>query len=249
MAQRPAEATAPVAAEPVPATFLPPRAQLRDSIAPYIRSLILSGKLAPGSLIRLRSIAEALDVSITPVREALLLLADQRWVVAEPNRGFRVARRSRRDFEDRALVARLIAGELAARAAPRITPDQLDRLRAVVDQMASAPDNRESSARASDEFYAVIWGAAESRELAGLLESTYRPTTSATQATVPGWIEVRAASFPSVVEGLASGNPEVARAAMVEHLKLVIVPTLTHLEALGLLDSAEFHGGEPAAAS
>src|SRR5262245_32352064 len=99
-------------------TTLPqPRPQLKDEAAAHIRELIVSGQVSPGQLLRLAPLAERLGASITPIREALLLLAQDGWVVQEPNRGFRIAAITRRDVEDAYLVQAFVAGELAARAA------------------------------------------------------------------------------------------------------------------------------------
>ena len=48
---------------------------LRDQIYPLVRGLILSGIIKPGEVIDEKAIAAQLDVSRTPVREALLRLA------------------------------------------------------------------------------------------------------------------------------------------------------------------------------
>src|SRR5438552_3432436 len=61
-----------------------------QAVASLIRDQILSGELKYGEALRLAPLAEKLDMSITPVREALLQLAQDGWVVHQPNRGFRV---------------------------------------------------------------------------------------------------------------------------------------------------------------
>jgi DNA-binding GntR family transcriptional regulator len=76
------------------------RDQLRTDVASAIREQILSRQVLPGASLRLMQLGEALGVSITPVREALLLLTQDGWVVHEPNRGFRVAPLRRQDVED-----------------------------------------------------------------------------------------------------------------------------------------------------
>ena len=80
------------------------RTQLRDEAASYLRELITAGQVAPGDLLRLAPLAEQLGMSITPVRESLLLLARDGWVVQEPHRGFRVAQIRRQDVADTFLL-------------------------------------------------------------------------------------------------------------------------------------------------
>src|SRR5438105_2046589 len=105
------------------------RVQLKDEAAAHIRELIVSGQVAPGELVRLAPLAERLGASVTPVREALLLLAQDGWVTQEPNRGFRVGSFTRRDIADAYWVHARVAAELAARAALVVTSETLAVLR------------------------------------------------------------------------------------------------------------------------
>ncbi|WP_406293212.1 GntR family transcriptional regulator [Embleya sp. NBC_00888] len=66
------------------------RHSLRDDAADVIRAQIVSGELQPGTLYAIGQIAEMLQVSITPIREALLDLAKDGLIETVRNRGFRV---------------------------------------------------------------------------------------------------------------------------------------------------------------
>ena len=61
---------------------------------------ILSGKLAPGIRLRLRTLCDAYQVSMSPLREALAGLAGRGLVIQEGQRGFRVAPASADDLRD-----------------------------------------------------------------------------------------------------------------------------------------------------
>lgn len=60
---------------------------LPQHVANYIRDLIIHDRLKPGERIRERTIAETLNVSRTPLRDALKILAMERLVELIPNRG------------------------------------------------------------------------------------------------------------------------------------------------------------------
>lgn len=79
-------------------TSTPGQTHRRVSVA--IRSRFLSGDMHPDEIIRLSQLADQLGVSVTPVREALLMLAQDGWLVHEPHRGFQVRRLRRQDIED-----------------------------------------------------------------------------------------------------------------------------------------------------
>lgn len=61
---------------------------LRDQVIEQIRTAIIEGRLRPGDHIVEASITEQMQVSRTPVREALILLEQQSLVVSYPNRGY-----------------------------------------------------------------------------------------------------------------------------------------------------------------
>jgi DNA-binding GntR family transcriptional regulator len=76
------------------------RQSLRDDAAQAIRAQIVSGEIKPDTLYAIGQIAEQLEVSITPVREALLDLAKDGLIEMVRNRGFRVRVMTDRDLDD-----------------------------------------------------------------------------------------------------------------------------------------------------
>jgi len=66
---------------------------MQGQIAEYLRMDILSGKLESGQALREQEISERFGVSRGPVREVFRQLTQQGLLVAEPNKGVRVAQR------------------------------------------------------------------------------------------------------------------------------------------------------------
>ena len=112
-----------------------PRRSLDETIAAHLRDLIVRGELAPGARIRLTDLAVSLDVSTTPLREALKLLADEGLVEWLAGRGVRVA--PIRAEETAALFDVLAALEALAaeRAAAKLAPAALAALEALHERM------------------------------------------------------------------------------------------------------------------
>ncbi len=78
----------------MPATAITPLrtpSTLRGAVAEHLRTAIVSGELAPGSLLKEVELAARIGVSPTPIREALVELAGEGLVEIEPNRLKRVA--------------------------------------------------------------------------------------------------------------------------------------------------------------
>ncbi|UYQ61715.1 GntR family transcriptional regulator [Streptomyces peucetius] len=95
---------------------------LRDQIREHIVEGIVSGRWKPGERIVERRIATELEVSQTPVREALRELESLRLIESAPNKGVRVRNLTAADLEEsypvraglEQIAAELAAGRLAA---------------------------------------------------------------------------------------------------------------------------------------
>jgi GntR family carbon starvation induced transcriptional regulator len=73
-----------------------------------LRADILSSKLAPGTKLRFQDLRDAYGVGLSPLREALSRLAENRLVVAAGQRGFRVPIASAEDIRDVSMVRKEI---------------------------------------------------------------------------------------------------------------------------------------------
>jgi DNA-binding GntR family transcriptional regulator len=100
-----------------------------------VLALVISGDLAPGELLREEEIAAWLDVSRTPVRDAINRLREQGLVVNRPNRGTRVAEI---DLDQARMIFQTLAalhGMAARLALPNLTPEDVAHIR----QLVAAP--------------------------------------------------------------------------------------------------------------
>jgi DNA-binding GntR family transcriptional regulator len=60
----------------------------RDQVREYLQNQMLLGELNAGQTLSLAGLARELDVSVTPIREALTQLEQARIISSVPNRGF-----------------------------------------------------------------------------------------------------------------------------------------------------------------
>ncbi|MET0843805.1 MAG: GntR family transcriptional regulator [Mycetocola sp.] len=95
---------------------------LRGRIGESLSAAIISGELSPGSLVSVPTLAAQFEVSATPVREAMLDLAQRGFVEPVRNKGFRVTTVSLEELRDiievrqllEAPAMRSLVGELSA---------------------------------------------------------------------------------------------------------------------------------------
>lgn len=196
------------------------REQLPEQVAAYVRELIFSGAVRTGDFLRMEPVAEALGVSNTPVREGLLTLRSEGFVRLVPRRGFVVAPLTKQDVRDLFWAQAQLAGELAARAAQRITPAQLQRAGAALERMQAAvrEDDRESIAEHGHAFHREINIAADSYRLALLLGAIARHLPNRFYASIEAQVASTRSEHPLVLDAIRVRDGRKARAAMEDHI-------------------------------
>lgn len=217
------------------------RAHLSEEVAAYVRDLILSGHFHASEQLPIDRLAEGLDMSATPVREALLLLRGEGFVQFEPRRGFRVAPLAGRDIEDMFLVQAFVAGELAARAAKVAPPSLLSELRVVQDEMVQT--NVESDParfeRLNFRFHQLINHSANSSKLAWLLGVCVRYAPRLFFSSIAGWHEASLRDHSLIIKALNQRDEEAARRAMAGHIEDAGRLLVSHLEQRGFWPEAD----------
>jgi DNA-binding GntR family transcriptional regulator len=122
------------------------RVALHKQVAMRLRDLIVKGQLVPGAQVRISDLSAQLNVSLTPIREALKILAEEQLVELRPNRSTRIAPitidNTRALFEVTAEIESL-AAELAA---TRMTEAELAQLEELHSQMFVHHKNNEIDA-------------------------------------------------------------------------------------------------------
>lgn len=97
-----------------------------EGVARILRSEIFAGTLRAGEPLPERTLAEQLEVSRTPVREALFILRGEGLVDLVPNRGAKVRTITSDDLLEVYTLRGLLESHAARLAAERRTPEQLD---------------------------------------------------------------------------------------------------------------------------
>ncbi|WP_127792828.1 GntR family transcriptional regulator [Agromyces sp. LHK192] len=107
----------------------------------FIRERIDDGRYVPGYRLVLAQIAGELDVSVVPVREAIRRLEAEGLVTFERNVGAQVALIQETEYLHTMQTLALVEGYATALAAPFLTPDHLERARAINDRMRRTLDD------------------------------------------------------------------------------------------------------------
>ncbi|MFF9640996.1 GntR family transcriptional regulator [Kitasatospora aureofaciens] len=142
------------------------RASAAQRVAEVLRDHITEGRLAPGTRLSEEALGEALTVSRNTLREAFRLLADERLVVHELNRGVFVRILEPADVAD-IYTLRLALETAGVRALRSAAPERLAALRAALDraEAAEAIGDWVTVGTADLHFHQAVAGIAGSRRI------------------------------------------------------------------------------------
>src|SRR5690606_20658249 len=115
---------------------VPQRGDTVGQITTAIREAVLQGVLPAGTWLREDDLAAALQVSRTPVREALRTLGDEGLLERTANRGSVVARMSFDELASVYAMRESLEGLAARSAAARTTPELVARLMLLHEKMS-----------------------------------------------------------------------------------------------------------------
>jgi DNA-binding GntR family transcriptional regulator len=165
---------------------------LHEEVVGRVRAMLLEGEIPPGARIPERDLCEKLQISRTPLREALKVLAAEGLVQLLPNRGSRAAKLTDNDMRDLFEVCQgleALAGELACE---RITDSEIAAVAATHAAMAQHYQDNDllQYYRCNRAIHEAIVAAAGNPVLSGLYESVtarIRRARYVTPMTPPRW--------------------------------------------------------------
>ena len=190
-----------------------------DDVANYLRELIMTGHLRSGEFLRLERFAQEIGISNTPVRDALLSLRAEGFVVLEPRRGFVVAPLSAEDIGDLFLVQAMIAGELATRATKELTDERFGEIAAIHDRLEAArDDSADQSEQLNFEFHRAINRTASSPKLKWMLSRAVRYAPRLFYGEIRGWREASVNDHEKILGALEKRDAAAAGALMQQHI-------------------------------
>lgn len=151
------------------------RSSLADEVTETLRNAILDGSLKAGALLQEPAIAKELNVSRSPVREALMQLERENLVFSSPNRSTVVRRPTAQEIYQIYTIRASLEGIAARWAAEHSTPELVVSLRDAAEilngRTMGVKPSQEDAARMGIEFHAAIAEASQSIELQRVLQS------------------------------------------------------------------------------
>ncbi|HEY2930015.1 GntR family transcriptional regulator [Piscinibacter sp.] len=197
-------------------------ASLHEEVATRLRSMVFERQLAPGQWIDELALARDWQISRTPLREALKVLAAEGLVTLVPRQGCKVTELSEDDAEQLFPVMALLEGRCAFEAVRRATPADvkaLRRLHEVLEKHAAA-NNIDGYYRANHEFHTKVQALAGNRWLDRATNELRRfvRLLRGRQLNWPGRIEASINEHRVLLDAIEHRDAARAERAMHDHL-------------------------------
>jgi DNA-binding GntR family transcriptional regulator len=208
---------------------------LHDGVAARLRGMVFERQLAPGQWIDEKALARDWQVSRTPLREALKVLAAEGLVELVPQRGSRVVELTDADADQLFPVMALLEGRCAHEAAAKASDADIAGLRRIHDALESCAAARDLDGyyRVNHEFHSRVQALAANRWLdraTGDLRRFMR-LLRGRQLNLPGRIDASINEHRVLIDAIQQRDAVRAERAMHDHLMAQLV-ALRQLRAL-----------------
>jgi len=195
---------------------------LTNEIADIVRERILKGEYQIGEKIKESSIAQELNVSRTPIREAFKMLEEEGLLDYLPNRGCYAKGFTKRDVSDIYTVREALEEIAMTWACERITDEEIDKLEEQCELMDFYTKKRDVQKilTMNSSFHDIIYNSTGSRFLAQVLRS-YKGYLDKTRKSVfyrEEFLDSIQEEHKAIFEAVKSRDKDLAVAAIKKHL-------------------------------
>lgn len=219
---------------------LPVRETLGDRVTWELQALLIAGRLVPGEKLSLRKVADALGVSMMPVREAMSRLAADGALEILPGKAVRVPVLTLGQFRELTRLRLVIEGFATEEAARKVTGDRIDDISraeaAFRDAASREPPDSAAAVACNRDLHFAVYDCARMPALTEIIERLWLkagPILNLDMRSEPARLKGGSAMLAhgELLAALRRRDPEAARRA----LEADIVAAAQHIEDTGRL--------------
>lgn len=190
-----------------------------------IRDNIINGTYIPGTVLYIRELSEKLNVSRTPIKDAINRLAYEGYVELFPERYAIVSKIDYSDIVELLELREYLESASAFYAAQRHTESDLDILRKIIAEHKCIPfDQTKQLADLDMRLHMAIAHASYNRQLIRTLQTIFERFLRVTLPIqkVESRYRNSLIQHDSVLTAIAEGNAEAAKRLMGEHVRDIL---------------------------
>lgn len=213
----------------------------KDLVVEIIREAILSGELEPGERLLQDELAERLNVSPTPIREALRQLEAEGILDHSPHKGVRVAEVKLEDVQEIYLIRGVLEALATRLAVPHLDSSGIQRLQALQAQIETQVEKGQlrELRKPNYEFHMLIYKAAGMPQLYRIITNLWTKFPWDTLHVLPGRALASAAEHRRLIQAIEEGDAELAGQRMREHIEHGAVALTDYLASIERADTAD----------
>lgn len=195
-----------------------------------IMDMILDRHIPSGEVIVEDRLANALSISRTPIREALVRLESEGLVRKEANRPYRVRQVSNREYFQSMRLREILEGEAIANAIDKLDPKRLQAIKTEMLRLREEPKIRvEDHWAADEELHTMIADGSGNAVMAEIIRELRVTTRMFELSGLPSRIRPDCEEHLTIIAALESGDPAKARAAMEQHIRSLATDVLNDI--------------------
>lgn len=212
-------------------------AAISDRVYATLKHRILTCAMLPGQRVVEKELCAEMQISRTPLREALNRLALESLVVLRPFRGYVIAPLTVADFRELCELRRILESEAAALSAQRATPEDVEELAAHATTEYTVGDEQSyvTYLRNNSAFHFALVRCTHNSQLISAvmaaLDHHQRPLYLGLEVCIDG--AASTAEHVEVVNAVRNHDPERARALMLLHIGRAETRVVNALHAAG----------------
>lgn len=144
---------------------------LRHKAHESIKSKIITFEFRPGDVLRENAIAKEMGIGRTPVREALLMLENEKLIECRANMGYVVRKLTRKEADDYYALRETLELFAAPLIVERITQETIERLEAILADSVKLAEKNDvrGVAESNTEFHKLLYSSTDSEVFVELI--------------------------------------------------------------------------------
>jgi len=210
---------------------------LNQKVYRVLKESIIKGFLEPGTKLLENKIAEKMQVSRTPVREAMQKLVAEGFVKTTPNQTMVVTEVSPEDVKEVLQIRGVLEGLAARVADKKINGQEIDELENIISQMNLyvTKENLSSYCKVDDEFHDLILNICGNKWIIKMRDNLgsfiYRFRIKS--LSIPGRLKCSLEEHRKIMESLKKHNSEEANILSQIHMENTVINILKNVVVKG----------------
>ena len=189
-----------------------------------LRKLLMTGKLQPGEKITGRQIAKAMDVSLTPSREAIGRLVAEGALIAGVNQCALVPTLNKRMYKEISDCRIFLEGNLASNCIENFKDEDIFQIQRILQNMISCTDqnNFQGILQYNNEFHFKVYNLANMPIMLNIVENLWLKIGPTLNFLRPFYQETRIGIelHKKVVEAIKTNNLALIKKSVIEDINL-----------------------------